>query len=43
MMLEYMEKIVRDDAKFARVMMSLTAVCVLLMGTGIAVVLLNPR
>jgi hypothetical protein len=40
-MLEYMEKIVRDDAKFARVMVSLTAVCALLIGTGITVVLLH--
>jgi hypothetical protein len=38
-MYAYMEKIVRDDVKFARVMVSLTAVFVLLSGTAIALIL----
>jgi hypothetical protein len=37
-MLECMEKIVRDDAKFAKVMVSLTAAFVVLCGAAITVI-----
>ncbi|WP_338765642.1 hypothetical protein [Massilia sp. METH4] len=37
-MLEYMEKIVRDDAKFAKVMVSLTAAVLVLCGTMITII-----
>ena len=38
-MLEFLEKIVRDDAKFARVMVSLTAVFFVLLGTATTVII----
>ena len=37
-MLEYMEKIVRDDARFAKVMVSLTAVVLVLCATMITII-----